>query len=182
MSSPAHCAARPNPDVGACWYVVCCKPRQESIAQDNLERQNYRTYLPRLQTRKRRGGKWVETVEALFPRYLFIHVNPEEQSVAPVRSTRGAVGLLRFAGQPARVPDEIVDSIRQREDSAVGYRREGRPQFQKGATIKLIDGPLAGMEGIFGQPDGEERVVVLLDLLGKANTLAVPHNWIALAA
>lgn len=166
----------------ACWYTVCCKPRQETIAQENLQRQNYHVYLPRLQTRKRRSGKWVEVVEALFPGYLFIRLDPQMQSTAPVRSTRGTVGLLRFGGQPARVPEEIIAAIRQHEDTATGIHRDNCPPFKQGEAIKLVEGPLTGMEGIFSQQDGKERAIILLELLGKANRVAVQRDWIAKAA
>lgn len=165
-----------------CWYAVCCKPRQESIAQENLERQDFQVYLPRLQTRKRRGGKWVEAVEALFPRYLFIRINPAAQSTACVRSTRGACGLVRFGALPAVVPDDIIEAIRQREDAASGLHRDAEPQFAEGEPILLVDGPFAGVEGIFAQQGGESRVIVLLELLGKANKVAVQRDWIAKAA
>ena len=165
-----------------CWYAVCCKPRQESIAQENLERQDFHVYLPRLQTRKRRGGKWVEAVEALFPRYLFIRIDPLAQSTASVRSTRGACGLVRFGTHPAIVPDEIIAAIRQREDEASGLHPYVEPQFAEGETIMLVDGPFAGIEGIFAQQGGENRVIVLLELLGKANKIAVQRDWVAKAA
>ncbi len=166
----------------ACWYAVCCKSRQETIAQENLQRQNYHVYLPRLQTRKHRGGKWVDVVEALFPGYLFIRINPHEQSTAPVRSTRGAIGLLRFGGQPARVPEELIAGIRQREDAATGLHQDNRPQFSEGVAIKLVEGPLTGMEGIFSRQDSKGRVIVLLELLGKANKVTVQRDWIVKAA
>lgn len=178
LSQPESCHAAD----AACWYTVCCKPRQEAIAQENLQRQNYRVYLPRLQIRKRRNGKWVEVIEALFPGYLFIWLNPYAQSTVPVRSTRGAIGLLRFGAQPARVPEKVIAAIRQREDAATGVHRDNRPQFSQGETIKLVEGPLSGMEGIFSQQDSQERVTVLLELLGKANRVTVQRGWIAKAA
>ena len=57
-----------------------------------------------------------------------------------------------------------------------------RPLFSAGETVKLVDGPLAGMEGVFTEQDGDKRVVVLLELLGKANRVTVSRDWIAHAA
>ena len=50
------------------WYAVHARPRQEAVAELNLKRQGYRTYLPRILLRKRRRGKWARVVEPLFPR------------------------------------------------------------------------------------------------------------------
>ena len=164
------------------WYAVCCKPRQEAVAEENLLRQGFQVYLPRIRMRQRRRGQWIDAVEVLFPRYIFIRVDPQRRSTAAVRSTRGAVGLVRFGGQPAVVPDAVMDALRQREDAASGLHEDKRPLFSAGETVKLVDGPLAGMEGVFTEQDGDKRVIVLLELLGKANKVIVSRDWIAHAA
>lgn len=167
---------------GERWFAVCCKPRQELVAQENLLRQGFRVYLPRIQMKKRRRAKWIDVVEVLFPRYIFIQVDPAKNSIAPVRSTRGVVGFVRFGGQPAVVADEVMDAIFQREDSDSSLHQDIRPLFCAGEPIKLADGPLAGMEGIFVQEDGEKRVIVLLEILGKANKVRVDRDLIVQAA
>ena len=164
------------------WYAVCCKPRQEAVAEENLLRQGFHVYLPRIRIRQRRRGHWLDAVEVLFPRYIFIRIDPERRSTATIRSTRGVVGMVRFGGQPAVVPDAVMDALKQREDAASGLHEDQRPLFSAGDTIKLVDGPLAGMEGVFTQKDGDKRVVVLLELLGKANKVTVSRDWIARAA
>ena len=164
------------------WYVVCCKPRQEAVAEENLLRQGFRVYLPRIRITRRRHGQWVDAVEVLFPRYIFIRIDPVQRSTAPVRSTRGVVGPVRFGGQPAVVPDAVMEALLQREDAGSGLHQDIRPLFCAGEPIKLVDGPLTGLEGIFTQQDGEKRVIVLLELLGKANKISVSRDWVARAA
>lgn len=164
------------------WYAVCCKPRQEAVAEENLRRQGYYVYLPRISATRRRQGQWIEVIEPLFPRYLFIRVDPVRQSTATVRSTRGAIGLVRFGGQPAVVPDEVIGTIAQREDAASDLHRNYRPLFCIGDEVRLVGGPLAGMAGVFSHEDGEARVIVLLELLGKTNIVRVNRDWITLAA
>ena len=92
------------------------KPRQEPIAEENLQRQGYDTYLPRIRLRKRKRNKWVDAVEPLFPRYLFIQVDPDQHSLAPVRSTLGVAKLVRFGQLLRPVPESVIDYIRQHED------------------------------------------------------------------
>ena len=164
------------------WYAVCCKPRQETVAEENLLRQGFHVYLPRISIRQRRRGQWLDAVEVLFPRYIFIRIDTLQRSTAPVRSTRGVVGLVRFGGQPAVVPDAVMDALLRREDSASGLHQDKRPLFAAGEAIKLVDGPLVGMEGVFTEQDGDKRVIVLLELLGKANKVRVDRDWIAKAA
>jgi len=161
-----------------CWYVVMCKPRKEGVAEEHLLRQGFQVYLPRIKVRQRRRGQWFDAVEVLFPRYSFIRIDLLRQSTAPVRSTRGVVGLVRFGAQPVVVPDAVMDALWRREDSASGMHQDNRPLFCAGESIKLVDGPLVGMEGVFTQQDGDKRVIVLMELLGKVNKISVSRDWV----
>ncbi len=165
-----------------CWYAVCCKPRREAVAEENLLRQGFHVYLPLIRIRQRRRGQWIDAVEVLFPLYIFIRLDPLRRSTATVRSTRGVVGLVRFGGQPAVVPDAVMEALLRREDAASGLHQDNRPLFSAGEASKLVGGPLTGMEGVFTQQDGDKRVIVLLELLGKANQVSVNRDWIARAA
>ena len=164
------------------WYVVCCKPRQEAVAEVNLRRQGFHVYSPRIRIRQRRRGQWVDAVEVLFPRYIFIRTDPLRRSTAPVRSTHGVVGLLRFGCEPAMVPDAVMGALWQREDSVSGLHLDNYPIFCVGDPVKFVDGPLAGIEGVFAKQDGEKRVIVLFEFLGKTNKIGVSRDWVARAA
>jgi transcriptional antiterminator RfaH len=159
------------------WYAVLCKPRREVLAETNLVNQGYSVFLPRLATQSRRDGKWIDTVEPLFPRYLFLAETSEQQGLAPVRSTLGVSDLVRFGGQPATVPESVVNSLRERLDPATGACAQ-RNVFKRGAPIKLRDGPFAGLDGVFDLAAGENRVFVLLDFLGKINKVKVCRDWL----
>lgn len=164
------------------WFAVCCKPRQESIAEENLARQGFRVYLPRIGVRKYTRGQWRERIEALFPRYVFVRLDPSQKSTTSIRSTRGAVGLVRFGGQAAVVPDRVIAALFERQEETTGLHAYQADAFERGEPIRMVDGPLAGIEGVFAQPDGELRVIVLLELLGKVNEIKVSRDWVARAA
>lgn len=164
------------------WFAVCCKPRNELVAQENLLRQGFHVYLPRIRIKRRRRGQWQDMVEVLFPRYIFIQVDPDQRSIAPVRSTCGVAGLVRFGGQPAVVADDVMDALMQRASPGSGLHQDDSPLFCSGEPIRLVDGPLAGMEGLFVQEDGEKRVIVLLELLGKFNKIKVSRDLVVQAA
>lgn len=163
------------------WYTVLCKTRGEALAEANLANQGYRVYLPRLLSQRRRAGKWVDVIEPLFPRYMFLKPRDAAQSLAPVRSTLGVAALVRFSGQPAVVPDSVIEELRQREDPTVGMHT-GRDLFKAGDVVKFLDGPFVGLEAVFSRKSGEERVIVLLEILGKTNRLKVESDWLAPAA
>ena len=161
------------------WYAVQTKPRQEAIAELNLERQGYQTYLPKILLRKRRRDKWTRVVEPLFPRYLFIQVNTKQQSLAPVRSTLGVATLVRFGHLLRPVPNEIIGYLKQQELEGAGLRTDDTCPHQPGDPVQILQGPFAGLNGIFQTATGEQRALVLLELLGRQNPITVPLDAIA---
>ena len=148
------------------WYLVYTKPRQERTARTNLERQNYETYLPLTRERRRRRGQRVQIITPMFPRYLFIRLDRQCDNWGPIRSTIGVVSLVRFAHVAVPVPDDLIDILRARED-AQGILRLPEPSFRRGSRLRIMEGTLAGYEGIFLAESGRDRVVILLDVMGK---------------
>jgi transcriptional antiterminator RfaH len=161
------------------WYAVQSKPRQELIAEQNLQRQGFATYLPRIRLRKRKRNKWVDAVEPLFPRYLFIQVDPDQNSLAPVRSTLGVAKLVRFGQLLRPVPDTVIDYIRQHEDPETQQRHAETWTHQPGDTLEVLEGPFSNLTGIYQMPLGEDRALLLIELMGRSNSVAVAKEALA---
>jgi transcriptional antiterminator RfaH len=159
------------------WYVVQTKPRQESVAVENLERQGYATYCPQMAQAKRRRQRWQKVIEPLFPRYLFIRLAEGIDNFAPIRSTIGVLNMVRFGGQPAMIPQQVIDNIHKQEQILLAEPVE-HPNWQTGDRVQVIDGPFAGLNGIFQKLNSQERVIILLNLLGQENSVAVKMNSI----
>ncbi len=158
------------------WYVVFTKPSKEEVAEQQLQNQGYEAYLPRLTIQKRRRGKWQKVVEPLFPRYLFVNVDPDVKSVGPVRSTIGVIDFVRFGGEMKAISAEIVEGIRRQ----LGVlESEGGKALKAGDKVEITDGPFAGLQAIYSEPLGEKRAIILLDMLGKVNKVTVKKDDLA---
>ncbi len=148
------------------WFLVYTKPRQEQTAEHQLSRQGYPVYLPMTQRSRKRGSRRVPVIEPLFPRYLFIHLDATRDDWGPIRSTVGVSALVRFGKEAASVPDALIDVLRARE-SASGLHDWAETEFRPGQPVRVVEGVLLGYEGIFVAANGRQRVVVLLDILGR---------------
>ncbi|MFV8819137.1 transcription/translation regulatory transformer protein RfaH [Haliea sp. E17] len=155
------------------WYAVQTKPRQEHVARENLQRQDYTTYLPMIRQRKQRRQRWTQVSEPLFPRYLFIHADAGQQSLAPVRSTLGVIALVRFGQLLRPVPDAVIHYLRQAENAEAGERVDDSWPHRPGDPVQVLAGAFAGLTGIFQHPVGEERAILLLELLGRQTPIAI---------
>lgn len=154
------------------WYLVYCKPRQETTARTNLERQGYTIYLPLVRQSRRREGRRVSVITPMFPRYLFIRLNDKTDNWSPIRSTLGVVSLVRFGSSPAAVPEDLVELLRQREDED-GVQVLPVEQYRRGTKVRITEGGFAGYEGIFVARSGNERVTVLLQVLGRPTRASI---------
>lgn len=161
------------------WYLVYSKPRQEKLAEINLERQGYRVWLPRMRVSRRRSGRWIEAIEPVFPRYLLIRLDAGGDNFAPIRSTRGVSGLVRIGMEPAVVPDPVVERLRGAADPASGLLLPELAELRSGDPVEIIDGPFRGLRGIFQARSGEERVLILLNILGQANRVKLSSHQVA---
>jgi transcriptional antiterminator RfaH len=163
------------------WFLVLTKASSEQLAVTHLARQGFETYLPRLQRRALRRSRWVDRVVALFPRYVFVRLDTRSQVLAPIRSTRGVAGVVKFGDEVAIVPDGVVETLMSRADPESGLHRLADERPRRGTKVSVIDGPLAGLEGIFDRDTGEERAVILLSLLGRSTPVCVNSAFVVAA-
>lgn len=154
------------------WYAVATKARDEAIAKANLERQDYPVFLPTISLKKRRRGRWMPVTEPLFPGYLFVSLALGADDPAPIRSTVGCIGLVRFGQTHTPVPSSLIAALQGTSDSAI----DASLPFGQGDEVRIIAGPFAGLEAVFDMPRGEDRAQVLLELLGKVQRLTVDQN------
>ena len=178
-AAPRSQSLAPGLEVMLRWFVVLTKPAGEQVAQANLERQGFRVYCPRLLRPLLQRGRWVDRIVPLFPRYLFVQLDVACQSLAPVRSTLGVVSLVRFGSEPKVVPNGIVDGLLRRADPESGlHRLSCDRRLERGARVNVIAGAFAGLDGIFEREAGEERAVVLLQLLGQQTPVGIPLRYV----
>ena len=149
------------------WYLVQSKPRNEMRALENLVRQGYETYLPLMEVERLQRGKLLKKMEPLFPRYLFLHLEEGNDNWGPIRSTMGVAGLVRFGQAYAVVSDEVLDAVRERTQDVK------KTLFESGDSIRVVSGPLLGLEGVFEITDGAQRSFVLLEFMQKQQRVSV---------
>jgi transcriptional antiterminator RfaH len=157
------------------WYLVHTKARQEDTAITNLQRQNFRCYMPMLYVEKVRRGKPVVVAEPMFPSYVFVQLDTsgQGQSWSPIRSTLGVRELVKFGGHPPKVDAELINTLHEREQL-----QQSNPQalFAAGDKVVITHGPFAGIEAIYQTADAERRSMILLSMLNKPVSMRIEPN------
>jgi transcriptional antiterminator RfaH len=153
---------------GHAWYVVHSQPNAELRAAEHLERQGFTSYVPTY-LKTRRHARRVDTVRApFFPRYLFVWIDVTQQRWRSINST---VGVSRIVGRglmPTPVMPGIVEAIRQREgEDGLIRLAPAAAKFRPGDAVRVVDGAFEACQGLFQALTDNERVAILLDLLGR---------------
>ncbi len=161
------------------WYVINTHAQAERKAAWHLANQGFHAYLPQYMKRRRHARR-VDMVKApLFPRYLFVELDLERDQWRAITSTIGVSHMICGGERPLAVPAGVIDDIRAREDETgfVPVAREAR--FRKGEKLRIMEGALIDHVGLFECPSDQDRVVLMLNLLGRQVRVRVPVESVA---
>ena len=152
---------------GQQWYVVRTHPHAEGKAVAHLQRQGFEVYLPRYAKRRRHARRVDIAASPLFPRYMFVAIDLLQQRWRAIRSTVGVTNLVYSGDEPAPVAGDVISRLKQREDSAGFVQLDLAPRFSAGDAVRVVGGAFSDCLGLFESMTDSERVLVLLDLLGR---------------
>lgn len=100
----------------------------------------------------------------LFPRYLFVALDPDRDPWQAVRGTIGVSALVMAGERPCPVPAGVVEALAAAVDGAGGF--DFRKRLVPGTQVRFLTGPFADRLGRLVTMDDRERVGVLLEILG----------------
>lgn len=166
------------------WFLAYSKPRLEGVALENLLKQGFEAWCPTI--KKVVGRRRSQTAasqfgqEVLFPRYIFFRPAHPQQSISTVHSTIGVTNLVRFGIEFARLSHarliQIAQWVEQQQDLGAAELMGLKP----GSAVKVSAGPLKGLDALV-RMTAADRVIVLLQLLGKDHEVAIPYTQLEVA-
>jgi len=150
--------------MGKLWYAVYSQPNKEDSLWRQLQRRSIEVFYPRIRVKpvNPRSRK----IRPYFPRYLFVNVDLEEIGVSTLQYIPFAVGVVSFGSEPAIVPENLIQSIKQKVEEIDQAGGETFIDLKQGDQIVIDNGPFIGYEAIFDLrlPDSD-RVQVFLKML-----------------
>ena len=148
------------------WYAMRSKPHKEDFLARQFEVQGVKVYHPRIRVRV--ANPRARKVRPYFSGYIFVQADLDLISRSTLQWLPGAVGLVSFGGEPASVPESLINAIRRRVDELNVSDVEQLQGLSQGQLVTIQAGPFAGHEAIFdARLSGDERVRVLLKLINK---------------
>lgn len=156
------------------WFLAQVKPNSANIADINLKRQGFETFLPMEEQTRKRNSRFVTALQPVFPGYIFVALDAAQGLWRKVNSTTGITKLVSFGKDPAQVPDDLVTALMQRCDGSGRLLPENA--LQVGDQVTVTTGPFANIVAEIEQIAPDRRVWVLMDLLGRQTRMALQPN------
>ena len=155
------------------WVLIYTKPKQEKIANENLQKQGFKTFLPLIAASNKISECNAPT--PVFPRYLFAQLNLSLENWASIRSTYGVSKIIMFGEDFTIVPNKIIQLIQDKLNEEGIYKEEiSNKDFKKGDSLTIKEGRFAGVDAIFLANKSKDRVTLLLKLLKTTVSAEIP--------
>lgn len=147
------------------WFALHTRPHTEKRVAAHLARRDIETFVPGT-PRAAKGKK--SRFSPLFPGYMFVRINLNEQAGAGWLRYPGVRYLLAYGDEPVPIQEEVITFLRQNLVESGETGRNDKPAFKPGMLVRIKNGPFKDMLAIFEGPSrATERVQVLLDALER---------------
>jgi transcriptional antiterminator NusG len=155
------------------WRALWTRSHSEQLVHDQLAAKGFRPFLPKMQVWSRRGGVQHVIDVPMFPGYLFLNHEMDKSAYLKVCQARG---LVRVLGERwdclAEIPDRQIDAIR--TVTAAGERVLPHAYLTAGRRVRILRGPLKGVEGSLVQTHATRGLLVLsIELLQRSVSVSV---------
>ena len=162
--------------MGKNWYVVHTYAGFEGRVKDSiLERASQmglqdkigQVLVPTEDVIEIKEGKKRTSTRKFFPGYVLVEMDMSNESWQMIKETPKVTGFVGGGSQPIPLAQEEVDTLLKQIDSGTAVPRQ-KEEFHKGDSVRIIDGPFLGFNGMVDDVDQERsRLKVLVSIFGR---------------
>ena len=153
------------------WFLLQFKPNAHKLAERNLHRQGFETFLPLQEITDRKKAAFINNLKPLFPGYMFVTFNIHDAPWRKINNTMGVSKLVSFNSYPKPVPVDLVSGLMLRCDAS--GKLLPPEQLNKGDEVQFLNGPFANFVTTVEEIDAQQRVWVLMKLMGRSTRISV---------
>lgn len=167
-------AETPAEDKRGKWYIIhtysghenkVAKSLKQRVESMGFEERIFEIIVPTRNTVKVAGGKKETVVEKIFPGYVLVRMDLDDESWLLVRTTQGVTAFIGTGNKPTPISDKEVEAIQK-------FMKTEEPlyktAFVKGEAVKIIDGPFTDFLGSIDDIDeARGKLKVLVSIFGR---------------
>ena len=156
------------------WYIAQIKRNSYYCAIQNLERQGFKTFLPKMEITQRQKNKFIVKNVYVFPGYIFVCFDPFMNRWTKVNSTYGVSKILAFNKKPSEISSDLIKELKNRYE--INNKPKQKENLKKGDSIKFHNGPFADLIAKIENVDANKRIWVLLEAMGGYQRLKIDYT------
>lgn len=156
------------------WYILQFKPNSEKIAVRNLNQQGFETFLPLESATSYKISSSSNYNRPLFPGYMFVACEASNLNWTSINSTYGVSRLVASGLRPLSVSNKIITELMLRCDDL--GRLLPQKKLQKNDTVRILKGPFSDFLAKVVSTDANQRIWILMDIMGRKTRLQINSN------
>ena len=147
------------------WFILQFKSNSHYQAKKNLTRQGFEVFLPLQYITSRKLSRFVNTSKPLFPGYMFIRFDEAESNWHKINNTYGVSRLITFNSILKSIPTSFINSLMKRYD--LSGKLLPIQKLNNGDQVTVLKGPFANFIATVETYETDQRIWVLMDLMGR---------------
>jgi len=173
------------------WYVIHSyagyenkvKSNLESrIASMNMEDSIFEVVIPMEDVIEFKAGKKVLVPKKVFPGYLLVRCDLDDDSWRVVRNTPGVTGFVGLGAKPTPLSRPEVESILQVKVEGIEPQKKSRPrlEYEVGESVRVREGPFADFTGQIAEINEDQlKLKVLVNIFGRETPVELEFSQVA---
>ena len=156
------------------WFILQFKANSHKQATKNLNQQGFETFLPLHEITSRKVTRFTNTTKPLFPGYMFVTFNRAETEWHKINNTFGVSRLVTFNYTLKSLPSTFIENLMMRCD--LSGKLLPVKKFKKGDQVKITKGPFANFIAKIEKYETDQRIWILMDLMGRKTLIQTPSS------
>ena len=159
---------------GVAWYALYTRHQHEKTVASLLLGKGFDVFLPLYSA----VHKWKDRLKRLdlplYPGYVFLHDRLERR--LQIVMTPGVHSIVGRGGAPEPIPEFEIDAIKRVLASPCPVAPH--PYLQTGDRVRVVRGPLEGIEGILLRKKNAFRLILSVEMLRKSVAVEVDAEMV----
>ena len=161
------------------WFILQYKANSHHQAVKNLNQQGFVTFLPLNDTTSRKASRFVTSTKPLFPGYMFISFDRTEPRWHKINNTYGVSRLITFNSILKSISSTFVEDLKRRYD--LSGKLLPMQKLKKGDQVTVLKGPFANFIATVEKYEADQRIWILMDLMGRKAKIITPPDALKLS-
>ncbi len=159
------------------WYIIHAYSGFENKVAESLRSRAQafgfadrlgQLLIPTEEVIELRNGKKVTSKRLLYPGYVLVEMEMDDELWHAVKSTPRVTGFVGGGTKPVPLTADEVNSVLYRQASSADRPRP-KMTFEKSETVKIVDGPFTNFSGKVDEVNSERNTLrVMVTIFGRS--------------